>query len=135
MSTLPSCGKVWLVGAGPGDLGLVTLRAKECIEAADVVAYDYLVNKQVLAWMKPGAELLYVGKQAANHALPQEEINQLLIRKVLEGKVVTRLKGGDPYVFGRGGRKLRNSMRPDVPLRWCRASPPPSPVLLMREFP
>ncbi len=100
-------GICYLVGAGPGDLGLVTLRAKECIEAADVVAYDYLVNKQVLAWMKPGAELLYVGKQAANHALPQEEINQLLIRKVLEGKVVTRLKGGDPYVFGRGGEEAQ----------------------------
>ena len=100
-------GICYLVGAGPGDLGLVTLRAKECIEAADVVAYDYLVNKQVLAWMKPGAELLYVGKQAANHALPQEEINQLLIRKVLEGKVVTRLKGGDPDVFGRGGEEAQ----------------------------
>jgi uroporphyrinogen III methyltransferase/synthase len=100
-------GICYLVGAGPGDLGLVTLRAKECIEMADVVAYDYLVNKQVLGWMKPGAELLYVGKQAANHALPQEEINQLLIRKVLEGKVVTRLKGGDPYVFGRGGEEAQ----------------------------
>lgn len=100
-------GICYLVGAGPGDLGLVTLRAKECIEMADVVAYDYLVNKQVLAWMKPDAELLYVGKQAANHALPQEEINQLLIRKVLEGKIVTRLKGGDPYVFGRGGEEAQ----------------------------
>lgn len=105
LPTLP--GICYLVGAGPGDLGLVTLRAKECIEAADVVAYDYLVNKQVLAWMKPGTELIYVGKQAANHALPQEEINQLLIRKVLEGKIVTRLKGGDPYVFGRGGEEAQ----------------------------
>lgn len=98
-------GVCYLVGAGPGDLGLVTLRAKECVEAADVIAYDYLVNKEMLKWARPDAEILYVGKQAANHALPQEEINRLLIRKVKEGKIVTRLKGGDPYVFGRGGEE------------------------------
>jgi uroporphyrinogen III methyltransferase/synthase len=98
-------GICYLVGAGPGDLGLVTLRAKECIEAADVIAYDYLVNKEVLAWARPGVEILYVGKQADQHTLPQDRINALLIEKVKAGKIVTRLKGGDPYVFGRGGEE------------------------------
>jgi uroporphyrinogen III methyltransferase/synthase len=98
-------GICYLVGAGPGDLGLVTLRAKECIEAADVVAYDYLVNREVLAWARPDAEIIYVGKKAAEHTLPQESINALLIEKVKAGKVVARLKGGDPYVFGRGGEE------------------------------
>ena len=98
-------GICYLVGAGPGDLGLVTLRAKECIELADVIAYDYLVNKEVLAWARPDAEIIYVGKQADQHTLPQDSINALLIEKVQAGKIVTRLKGGDPYVFGRGGEE------------------------------
>ncbi len=100
-----SRGICYLTGAGPGDLGLVTLRAKECIEIADVIAYDYLVNKEVLAWARPDAEIIYVGKQADQHTLPQESINALLIAKVKAGKIVTRLKGGDPYVFGRGGEE------------------------------
>ena len=98
-------GICYLVGAGPGDLGMVTLRAKECIEMADVIAYDYLVNREVLGWAKPGTEIIYVGKQADAHTLPQDKINALLIRKVKEGNVVTRLKGGDPMVFGRGGEE------------------------------
>jgi uroporphyrinogen III methyltransferase/synthase len=98
-------GICYLVGAGPGDLGMVTLRAKECIEMADVIAYDYLVNPEVLAWARPQAEIIYVGKKAADHALPQDQINQLLIKKVQEGNIVTRLKGGDPLVFGRGGEE------------------------------
>ncbi len=98
-------GICYLVGAGPGDLGLVTLRAKECIELADVIAYDYLVNKEVLAWAQPGVEIIYVGKQADQHTLTQDKINSLLIEKVKTGHTVTRLKGGDPYVFGRGGEE------------------------------
>lgn len=98
-------GICYLVGAGPGDLGLVTLRAKECIEMADVIAYDYLVNKEVLRWARPDAEIIYVGKKADQHTLPQDSINQLLVDKVKSGKIVTRLKGGDPYVFGRGGEE------------------------------
>jgi uroporphyrinogen III methyltransferase/synthase len=98
-------GMCYLVGCGPGDLGLVTLRARECIEQADFIAYDYLVNREVLAWAKPDAEIVYVGKQADQHTLPQDQINQLLIRKVQEGKTVARLKGGDPMVFGRGGEE------------------------------
>lgn len=102
---MPTRGICYLTGAGPGDIGLVTLRAKECIEIADVIAYDYLVNKEVLAWARPDAEIIYVGKQADQHTLPQESINALLIEKVKAGKIVTRLKGGDPYVFGRGGEE------------------------------
>ncbi len=100
-------GICYLVGAGPGDPGLVTLRAKECIELADVIAYDYLVNRDFLRWAKKGVEIIYVGKMADQHTLPQESINALLIEKVKAGKVVTRLKGGDPYVFGRGGEEAQ----------------------------
>lgn len=93
------------MGAGPGDLGMVTLRAKECIEMADVIAYDYLVNKEVLGWARKDVEIIYVGKKADDHTLPQNQINALLIEKVKAGKIVTRLKGGDPLMFGRGGEE------------------------------
>ena len=98
-------GICYLVGAGPGDPGLMTIRGKECIEAADVVVYDYLSNFEFLKWAKPDAELIYAGKKSKNHAIPQGGINQLLIDKAKEGKIVTRLKGGDPLVFGRGGEE------------------------------
>jgi uroporphyrinogen III methyltransferase/synthase len=100
-------GKVFLVGAGPGDLGLVTLRAKECIERADVIVYDHLANPEVLSWARDDAEIIYAGKKAGEHALKQEEINSLLARKAGEGKQVVRLKGGDPFVFGRGAEEAR----------------------------
>lgn len=98
-------GICYLVGAGPGDPGLMTLRGKECIEAADVVVYDYLSNPDFLQWARPDAELIYAGKKSKNHAIPQGGINQLLVEKAKEGKVVCRLKGGDPLVFGRGGEE------------------------------
>ena len=97
--------KVYLIGAGPGDPGLFTLRGKELLEKADVVVYDYLVNHAVLQWARPDAELIFVGKKAGDHALPQGEINRLLVQKAKEGKLVARLKGGDPYIFGRGGEE------------------------------
>jgi len=100
-----STGKVYLVGAGPGDPKLITVRGAECIQAADVILYDRLANPELLHYAKPGAELVYVGKLPDRHSLPQEEINALLVEKALEGKVVTRLKGGDPFVFGRGGEE------------------------------
>jgi uroporphyrinogen III methyltransferase/synthase len=100
-------GKVYLVGAGPGDLGLVTLRAKECIEDADVIVYDHLANPEMLGWARDEAEIVYAGKTAGAHALPQEEINQLLVKKSQEGKKVVRLKGGDPFVFGRGAEEAQ----------------------------
>src|SRR5215471_1241225 len=100
-------GKVYLVGAGPGDLGLVTLRAKECIEKADVIVYDHLANPEMLGWARDAAEILYAGKKAGEHALSQEEINKLLIEKARAGKEVVRLKGGDPFVFGRGAEEAK----------------------------
>jgi uroporphyrinogen III methyltransferase/synthase len=100
-------GKVYLVGAGPGDLGLVTLRAKECIERADVIVYDHLANPEMLGWARDDAEIIYAGKKAGEHALSQEEINQLLVEKARAGKEVVRLKGGDPFVFGRGAEEAK----------------------------
>jgi len=98
-------GTCYLVGAGPGDPGLVTLRAKECIGFADVLVYDALSNPELLGWTKTGCEKIYVGKRAKDHAMPQEEINALIVEKTKEGKNVVRLKGGDPMIFGRGGEE------------------------------
>jgi len=100
-------GKVYLVGAGPGDLGLVTLRAKECIEIADVIIYDHLANPQTLGWSRDDAEIIYVGKTGGESQISQEEINALVIEKAREGKQVVRLKGGDPFVFGRGAEEAQ----------------------------
>jgi uroporphyrinogen III methyltransferase/synthase len=102
-----SAGKVYLVGAGPGDLGLVTLRAKECIEIADVIIYDHLTNPEMLGWARDDAEVVYAGKRAGEHTLVQNEINKLLIENAKAGKQVVRLKGGDPFVFGRGAEEAK----------------------------
>ena len=102
---LRSKGTCILAGAGPGDIGLVTLRTKEAVEQAEVIVYDYLCNSEILKWAPPDAELVYVGKKSGRHTLRQEEINQFLIDKTNEGKRVVRLKGGDPFVFGRGGEE------------------------------
>ena len=99
--------KVYLVGAGPGDEDLITLKGLKCIEEADCIVYDRLVNNNLLNYNKRGAELIYVGKISKYHTLTQDEINNLLYEKALEGKIVTRLKGGDPYVFGRGGEEAQ----------------------------
>jgi uroporphyrinogen III methyltransferase / synthase len=107
MASKKKSGKVYLVGAGPGDLGLVTLRAKECIESADVIVYDYLANPEMLAWARDDAEIIYAGKKGGEHALSQDEINKLLIAKAGEEKQVVRLKGGDPFVFGRGAEEAK----------------------------
>lgn len=98
-------GLVYLVGAGPGDPGLFTLKGKKVLEKAEVVVYDRLVGEQILDMADPQAELIYVGKEAGRHALAQEEINDLLVRQACEGKTVVRLKGGDPFLFGRGGEE------------------------------
>lgn len=100
-----SKGKCFLVGAGPGDLGLVTLRAKECIERADVLVYDYLCNPEMLKWARADAEIIFAGKKAGAHTLTQEEINALLVEKASDRKTVVRLKGGDPFLFGRGAEE------------------------------
>src|SRR5258708_3137483 len=95
--------KCILAGAGPGDLGLVTLRAKEAIEHADVVVYDYLCNPEILKWAPADTELIYAGKKAGRHTLTQAEISDLIVQRARAGKNVVRLKGGDPFVFGQGG--------------------------------
>lgn len=107
--------KVYLIGAGPGDPGLLTLKGKEALERADVVVYDALANDALLAWARPEAERIYVGKVAGNHALPQDKINRLIIDKAKEGKIVARLKGGDPYIFGRGGEEAEELLQAGVP--------------------
>lgn len=102
MSTPGIC---YLVGAGPGDLGLVTLRAKECVEMADVLVYDALSSPEILRWAKKDCEKINVGKRAKDHTLSQEGINALIVEKTKAGKKVVRLKGGDPMIFGRGGEE------------------------------
>ncbi len=106
MKSAPSSpGIVYLVGAGPGDPGLLTLRAKECIEIADVIVYDYLSNAEFLRMARADSERIYAGKKAKDHTLTQDEINALIVAKAKEGKIVTRLKGGDPVLFGRGAEE------------------------------
>ena len=108
-------GTVYLVGAGPGDAGLFTRRGAELLARADVVVYDALVNPDLLRLAPKSAEFIYGGKRAAAHAIPQEELNQLLVTKAKEGKTVVRLKGGDPYIFGRGGEEAEELAAAKVP--------------------
>ena len=99
-------GKVWLVGAGPGDIGLFTLKGMEILSQADVVVYDSLVGQGVLAKVPSSARLINVGKRADRHTMKQEQINQVLLEEAQKGYRVVRLKGGDPFLFGRGGEEL-----------------------------
>ncbi len=98
-------GKVYLIGAGPGDPSLITVRGVECLQRADVVIYDHLASPELLRYARPDAERVYVGKRRGEHTIPQEEIGTLMVGRAREGKVVARLKGGDPYLFGRGGEE------------------------------
>lgn len=111
-------GKVYLIGAGPGDPGLLTLKAKHCLEIADVVVYDYLADPRIVAFSNKNAEMIYVGKQAANHAMSQWQINELLVKLASEGKIVARLKGGDPLVFGRGGEEAIELTKAGLPFEF-----------------
>jgi len=108
-------GIVYLVGSGPGDPGLITLRGVECLQRADVVVYDYLANERLLDHAPPSAERIYAGKIGGRHNKEQDEINALLVAKGKEGKVVVRLKGGDPFVFGRGGEECEALREAGVP--------------------
>ena len=108
-------GKVWLAGAGPGDAGLLTVKTTELIRKADVIVYDALISTEIMSLIPNDKECIYVGKRSGNHVVPQEEINQILLEQALLGKKVLRLKGGDPFVFGRGGEELELLVEHDIP--------------------
>ncbi|MBE9062617.1 uroporphyrinogen-III C-methyltransferase [cf. Phormidesmis sp. LEGE 11477] len=109
-------GKVYLVGAGPGDPGLMTVKAKTLIECADVVVFDALVSQPILNWINPRAERIHAGKRRGRHSMSQAQITQVLLQKAHEQAVVVRLKGGDPFVFGRGGEEMSDLMVAGVPV-------------------
>jgi uroporphyrin-III C-methyltransferase len=108
MNQTKCLGKVYLVGAGPGDPGLFTLKGKTLLESADVVVYDALVSASIMAMVNPKAEKIHAGKRRGRHSMEQEKISQLLIEKAQDHAVVVRLKGGDPFVFGRGGEEMQD---------------------------
>lgn len=108
-------GKVWLAGAGPGDAGLLTIKTKALIEQADVIVYDALISTEIMSLIPNEKECIYVGKRSGNHAVPQEGINQILLKQAQAGKKVLRLKGGDPFVFGRGGEELELLVEHNIP--------------------
>jgi uroporphyrinogen III methyltransferase/synthase len=108
-------GKVYLVGAGPGDPVLITLKGFRLLQKAEVVIYDFLANPELLKQVPPEAEVIYVGKKGGDHTLSQSGINNLIIEKALTGKRVVRLKGGDPYIFGRGGEEAEELIKADIP--------------------
>jgi uroporphyrinogen III methyltransferase/synthase len=107
-------GKVFLVGAGPGDIGLLTVKGMKCLQRADVVVYDFHLNAQVLNYINHNAEFIYAGKRGGHHTMTQDEINRTLVLKAKEGKVICRLKGGDPFVFGRGGEEAEELVKEGI---------------------
>ncbi len=107
-------GKVYLVGAGPGDPGLMTLKGKALLECADVVVYDALVSPQILAMINPAAEQINAGKRKGMHSMLQEDITQILLEKAKEAAIVVRLKGGDPFIFGRGGEEMEDLLEAGI---------------------
>ncbi|NNF99565.1 MAG: uroporphyrinogen-III C-methyltransferase [Desulfobacteraceae bacterium] len=115
MKQNPEVGKVYLVGAGPGDPGLITVKGTYCIQHADALIYDYLAAPELIRYARPGAELIYVGKKGGDHTMSQEEINALIVEKARQGLTVTRLKGGDPFIFGRGGEEAEELMNDNIP--------------------
>lgn len=108
-------GKVYFVGAGPGDPGLITVRGRQCLARAEVIIYDRLLDPRMLEQFPPEAEAIYAGKSSGAHSMKQEQINDLIVEKALQGKIVVRLKGGDPFVFGRGGEEAEAVLAVGVP--------------------
>ncbi|MFH1241093.1 MAG: uroporphyrinogen-III C-methyltransferase [Pseudomonadota bacterium] len=109
-----SKGKVYLVGAGPGDPGLLTIKGRECLSLAQVIIYDNLANRVFLQYAKDRAELIYVGKKGSCHTMSQDEINSLVIERARKGQIVVRLKGGDPFIFGRGGEEAQELVKAGI---------------------
>ena len=108
-------GKVYIIGAGPGDAGLITLKGIDCLREADVVIYDYLVSKDLLKYARSDARFIYAGKQGGAHTLSQWQINDLLVKEAKAGNIVARLKGGDPFIFGRGGEEAEKLAANRIP--------------------
>ncbi|MDP2158504.1 MAG: uroporphyrinogen-III C-methyltransferase, partial [Nitrospirota bacterium] len=108
-------GIVYLVGAGPGDVGLLTVKGLRCLQRAEVVIYDFHLNAQLLNYISHDAELIYAGKRGGHHTMTQDEINRAIVEKAKEGKLVCRLKGGDPFVFGRGGEEAQELVKEGIP--------------------
>nr|WP_137676265.1 uroporphyrinogen-III C-methyltransferase [Parerythrobacter lutipelagi] len=114
---MENIGTVYLVGAGPGEPDLLTLRAARLIESASLIVHDGLVDRAILAMARPDAALVSVAKQRSRHTVPQEDINAMLVREALAGRDVVRLKGGDPFVFGRGGEEMEDCVAAGVPVQ------------------
>ncbi len=107
-------GKVYIVGAGPGDIGLLTVKGLKCLQKADVVVYDFHLNAQVLNYISHDAEFIYAGKRGGQHDMTQDKINETIVNKAKEGNIVCRLKGGDPFIFGRGGEEAEELVKAGI---------------------
>ncbi len=128
-------GKVYLIGARPGDIGLLTVKGMRCLQKAETVVYDFHLNAQILNYINHDAEFIYAGKRGGHHAMTQDQINQALIDNAKEGKMVCRLKGGDPFVFGRGGEEAEALAAEGIEFEVIPASVLPLQLRLMPAFP